>query len=54
MYTKYFLTGATGFLGRAVAGLLLTKAADIYALVMKDDLLTAAAGRHTHSRWQCL
>ena len=29
MYTKYFITGATGFLGRAVVGLLLTQVTDI-------------------------
>ena len=39
MYKKYFVTGATGFLGKAVVQRLLTKAADIYALVMKDDPL---------------
>lgn len=36
MYTKYFVTGATGFLGRAVVGLLLTKVTDIYATVDND------------------
>ncbi len=41
MFTKYFVTGATGFLGRAVVQSLLTKTADIYALVMKDDPLAA-------------
>ena len=50
MYTKYFVTGATGFLGRVVAGLLLTKATDIYALVMKDDLLTADLPDGIHIR----
>ena len=50
MYTKYFVTGATGFLGRAVVGLLLTKATDIYALVMKDDLLTADLPDGIHIR----
>ena len=41
MYTKYFVTGATGFLGKAVTRRLLTKTADIYALVMKGDPLAA-------------
>lgn len=41
MYKKYFVTGATGFLGRAVTRRLLTKTADIYALVMKGDPLAA-------------
>ena len=50
MYKKYFVTGATGFLGRAVVGLLLTKATDIYALVMKDDLLTADLPDGIHIR----
>ena len=36
MYKKYFVTGATGFLGRAVVGLLLTKVTDIYATVDND------------------
>lgn len=36
MYTKYFVTGATGFLGRAVVGLLLTKVTYIYATVDND------------------
>ena len=50
MYKKYFVTGATGFLGRAVVGLLLTKVTDIYALVMKDDLLTADLPDGIHIR----
>ena len=41
MYTKYFVTGATGFLGRAVVRQLLTKTSEIYALIMKDDPLAA-------------
>ena len=50
MYTKYFVTGATGFLGRAVAGLLLTKDTDIYVLVMKDDPLAADLPDDIHIR----
>ena len=41
MYTKYFVTGATGFLGREVVRQLLTKTSEIYALIMKDDPLAA-------------
>ena len=41
MYTKYFVTGATGFLGRAVVRQLLKKTSEIYALIMKDDPLAA-------------
>ena len=39
MYRKYLLTGATGFLGRAVVGALIRKSAKIRALVMQDDPL---------------
>ena len=48
MYKKYFVTGATGFLGKAVVQRLLTKAADIYALVMKDDPLAGTLPNGTH------
>ena len=48
MYKKYFVTGATGFLGKAVVQRLLTKAADIYALVMKDDPLAGALPNRIH------
>ena len=39
MYERYLITGATGFLGRAVINelLLQNKSAQIYALVQKDD-----------------
>ena len=48
MFTKYFVTGATGFLGKAVVQRLLTKAADIYALVMKDDPLAGTLPNGIH------
>lgn len=48
MYKKYFVTGATGFLGKAVVQRLLTKAADIYALVMKDDPLAGTLPNGIH------
>lgn len=38
---KYLVTGATGFLGRAVVAELLKQDAQIYALVLKDDPLAA-------------
>lgn len=36
---RYLLTGATGFLGRAVLMELLERSAEVYALVLKDDPL---------------
>ena len=41
MYSKYFLTGATGFLGNAVVKELLQKNAEIYALVCPNDKLAS-------------
>ena len=37
MYNKYLLTGATGFLGRAVAEELVRRGANVYALVLPCD-----------------
>ena len=42
MFKNYFVTGATGFLGKAVVGQLLEKNAEINALVMKGDPLAAS------------
>lgn len=39
MFSKYLVTGATGFLGRTVIAKLNGKNAKIYALIMKDDPL---------------
>ena len=39
MYERYLVTGATGFLGRAVLNELLRKGSDIRALVMRNDPL---------------
>ena len=39
MFQKYLVTGATGFLGRAVIEQLLEKNAEIHALVMENDPL---------------
>ena len=38
-YTQYLLTGATGFLGRAVAKLLTDRGASVRALVCPNDPL---------------
>ncbi len=45
MYTKYFITGATGFLGNAVIHELMKKNVPVYAMVLKTDSL-----RHTLPR----
>ena len=37
MYDKYLVTGATGFLGRAVVDELVHRKAQVYALVLRDD-----------------
>ena len=37
MYDKYLVTGATGFLGRAVVEALVRRGARVYALVLHDD-----------------
>ena len=47
MFTKYFVTGATGFLGTAVISRLMTQTADIYALVLKDDPPQACPKEYT-------
>ena len=39
MFEKYLITGATGFLGRAVLAQLRDTKAEIRALVMEGDLL---------------
>ena len=48
MFTKYFVTGATGFLGTAVISRLMTQTAEIYALVLKDDPLAASLPEGIH------
>ena len=37
MYDKYLVTGATGFLGRAVVEALARRGARVHALVLQDD-----------------
>ena len=45
MYQKYLLTGATGFLGRAVVDALIKDNAKIRALIMRDDPLASMLPR---------
>ena len=40
MFDKYLITGATGFLGRVVAGELVRRKAQVHALVLHDDPYT--------------
>ena len=37
MFDQYLVTGATGFLGRAVAEELVCRRAQVHALVLRDD-----------------
>ena len=46
MYKKYLITGATGFLGRAVTAEIAHKGAEIYALTLAGD-------RQTNCRQEC-
>ena len=46
MYQKYLLTGATGFLGRAVVDALIKDNAKIRALVKRDDSLASMLPPH--------
>ncbi|MFQ9811889.1 MAG: SDR family oxidoreductase [Hominenteromicrobium sp.] len=39
MFDQYLVTGATGFLGRAVAEELVRRRAQVHALVLRDDPL---------------
>lgn len=45
MFEKYLITGATGFLGRAVLAQLQDSPAEIRALVMDGDPLAQALAR---------
>ncbi len=49
MFQKYLVTGATGFLGRAVLNALRGKKADIYALVLEGDPLASELPREIHT-----
>ena len=48
MFDKYLVTGATGFLGRAVAEELVRRKAQVHALVLHDDLYQFAPQRSPH------
>lgn len=49
MFQKYLVTGATGFLGRAVVAQLLKNNADVHVLVMKNDPLAHELPHKVHS-----
>ena len=49
MFQKYLVTGATGFLGRAVVAQLLERKAEIHALVMENDPLARELPQEVHS-----
>lgn len=48
MFLKYLVTGATGFLGRAVIDELRKENAEIFAMVMKDDPLAGELPAYVH------
>ena len=61
MYDKYLVTGATGFLGRAVAEELVRRKAQVHALVLHDDPYINLLPKEVHTvigdvcaktRWQ--
>lgn len=61
MYDKYLVTGATGFLGRAVAERLVRRRAQVYALVLQNDPYINLLPKEVHTvigdvcaktRWQ--
>ena len=47
MYDKYLVTGATGFLGRAVAEELVRRKAQVHALVLHDDPISICSRRRS-------
>lgn len=48
-FSSYYITGATGFLGRAVINELLGSDADIHAFVLEGDPLTADLPKKVHT-----
>ncbi len=48
MFSKYLVTGATGFLGRAVIGELMKENAEIYALVQDGDVFAGELPASVH------
>lgn len=49
MYNKYLVTGATGFLGRAVADELVRRGANVYALVLPCDPFAELLPKEVHT-----
>ena len=49
MYDKYLVTGATGFLGRAVVEALVRRGIRVYALVLHDDPYINLLPREVHT-----
>ena len=50
MYDKYLVTGATGFLGRAVVEALARRGARVHALVLHDDPSLTLLPKEVHHR----
>ena len=55
MFDQYLVTGATGFLGRAVAEELVRRRAQVHALVLRDDPYIHLLPKEVHtslgSKW---
>ena len=49
MYDKYLVTGATGFLGRAVVEVLARRGTRVHALVLHDDPYTNLLPKEAHT-----
>ena len=49
MFDQYLVTGATGFLGRAVAEELVRRRAQVHALVLRDDPYTHLLPKEVHT-----
>ena len=48
MYDKFLITGATGFLGRAITEELVRRGAQVYALVLANDPYTKMLPKEVH------
>ena len=53
MFDKYLVTGATGFLGRAVVEELVRRKAQVHALVLHDDPYINLLPRSTPTSVMC-
>ena len=49
MFDQYLVTGATGFLGRAVAEELVRRRAQVHALVLRDDPYVNLLPKEVHT-----